>query len=112
MTGVINATDNIVVRSAVATHVFDIASLIGNVDALEEMLTFARDVLSGGRLLVHCRAGRHRAASTVACILIHLLHMTASEAIHRVHTARPISDIKWELRDYVVWASKVRISIR
>ncbi|MDO8881114.1 MAG: hypothetical protein Q7W44_10035 [Coriobacteriia bacterium] len=45
----------------------------------------------GGRVLVYCRAGRHRSVAMACCILIGL-GMTADDAMQLVVTSRPIAD--------------------
>jgi protein-tyrosine phosphatase len=45
----------------------------------------------GGRVLVHCRAGRHRSVAMAACILI-AQGMTADQAMDRVVSRRPAAD--------------------
>ena len=45
----------------------------------------------GGRVLVYCRAGRHRSVAMACCILIGT-GMTADDAMHLVITRRPIAD--------------------
>ena len=45
----------------------------------------------GGRVLVYCRAGRHRSVAMACCILIGL-GMTADEAMHVVVAGRPVAD--------------------
>ena len=45
----------------------------------------------GGRVLVYCRAGRHRSVAMACCILIGL-GMTADTAMHLVATGRPVAD--------------------
>lgn len=45
----------------------------------------------GGRVLVYCRAGRHRSVAMACCILIGL-GMTADDAMNLVVTRRPVAD--------------------
>jgi protein-tyrosine phosphatase len=45
----------------------------------------------GGRVLVHCRAGRHRSVAMASCILI-AQGMTADQAMDRVLSRRPAAD--------------------
>lgn len=45
----------------------------------------------GGRVLVYCRAGRHRSVAMACCILIGL-GMTADDAMHLVVAGRPAAD--------------------
>lgn len=45
----------------------------------------------GGRVLVYCRAGRHRSVAMACCILIGL-GMTADDAMDLVVTRRPVAD--------------------
>ena len=45
----------------------------------------------GGRVLVYCRAGRHRSVAMVSCILI-AQGMTADEAMDLVIERRPVAD--------------------
>lgn len=45
----------------------------------------------GGRVLVYCRAGRHRSVAMASCILIGV-GMTADDAMHLVVARRPIAD--------------------
>jgi hypothetical protein len=45
----------------------------------------------GGRVLVYCRAGRHRSVAMACCILIGL-GMTAEDAMHLVVERRPVAD--------------------
>lgn len=45
----------------------------------------------GGRVLVYCRAGRHRSVAMTACILI-ALGMTADEAMDTIVSRRPLAD--------------------
>lgn len=46
---------------------------------------------SGGRVLVYCRAGRHRSVAMAACILI-ARGMTADEAMDTIVAHRPYAD--------------------
>jgi hypothetical protein len=46
---------------------------------------------AGGRVLVYCRAGRHRSVAMVACILI-AQGMTAEEAMDTIVARRPVAD--------------------
>jgi protein-tyrosine phosphatase len=45
----------------------------------------------GGRVLVYCRAGRHRSVAMAACILIGQ-GMTADQAMDQVVSRRPVAD--------------------
>jgi protein-tyrosine phosphatase len=45
----------------------------------------------GERVLVHCRAGRHRSVAMAACILI-ATGMTADEAMALIVAKRPVAD--------------------
>ena len=45
----------------------------------------------GGRVLVYCRAGRHRSVAMASCILIGL-GMTAEDAMRLVIERRPVAD--------------------
>jgi len=45
----------------------------------------------GGRVLVYCRAGRHRSVAMASCILI-ARGMTADEAMDLIVTRRPYAD--------------------
>lgn len=58
----------------------------------------------GGRVLVYCRAGRHRSVAMACCILIGL-GMTAEEAMRLVVERRPVADphtphIERRIRDF------------
>jgi hypothetical protein len=46
---------------------------------------------AGGRVLVYCRAGRHRSVAMASCILI-AMGMTADEAMDTIVAHRPIAD--------------------
>jgi len=46
---------------------------------------------AGGRVLVHCFAGRHRSVAMASCILI-AQGMTADEAMNLVSERRPVAD--------------------
>jgi hypothetical protein len=46
---------------------------------------------AGGRVLVYCRAGRHRSVVMAACILV-AMGMTADEAMDTIVAHRPIAD--------------------
>jgi hypothetical protein len=46
---------------------------------------------AGGRVLVYCRAGRHRSVAMASCILI-AEGMTADEAMDHIVAHRPIAD--------------------
>lgn len=46
---------------------------------------------AGGRVLVYCRAGRHRSVAMAACILI-ARGMTADEAMDTIVARRPYAD--------------------
>lgn len=46
---------------------------------------------AGGRVLIYCRAGRHRSVATTACILI-ALGMSADKAMDLIVERRPIAD--------------------
>jgi len=46
---------------------------------------------AGGRVLVYCRAGRHRSVAMAACILI-ARGMPADEAMDLIVASRPIAD--------------------
>ena len=46
---------------------------------------------AGGRVLVYCRAGRHRSVAMASCILI-AEGMTADEAMAAIIARRPIAD--------------------
>lgn len=46
---------------------------------------------AGGRVLIYCRAGRHRSVAMAACILV-AMGMTADEAMDTIVARRPIAD--------------------
>ena len=46
---------------------------------------------AGGRVLIYCRAGRHRSVAMAACILI-ARGMTADEAMDTIVAHRPVAD--------------------
>lgn len=46
---------------------------------------------AGGRVLVYCRAGRHRSVAMASCILI-ATGMTADEAMDMIVAHRPVAD--------------------
>lgn len=46
---------------------------------------------AGGRVLVYCRAGRHRSVALTCCILI-AIGMSADEAMDLVTEKRPVAD--------------------
>jgi hypothetical protein len=46
---------------------------------------------AGGRVLIYCRAGRHRSVAMASCILI-ARGMTADEAMDTIVAHRPIAD--------------------
>jgi protein-tyrosine phosphatase len=46
---------------------------------------------NGGRVLIYCRAGRHRSVAMAACILI-AMGMTADEAMSTIIVHRPVAD--------------------
>jgi hypothetical protein len=46
---------------------------------------------AGGRVLVYCRAGRHRSVAMASCILI-ARGMTADEAMDTIVAHRPVAD--------------------
>lgn len=46
---------------------------------------------AGGRVLVYCRAGRHRSVAMASCILI-ATGMTADEAMDMIVARRPVAD--------------------
>jgi hypothetical protein len=46
---------------------------------------------AGGRVLIYCRAGRHRSVAMAACILI-ARGMTADEAMETIVVHRPVAD--------------------
>lgn len=48
-------------------------------------------IAQGGRVLVHCRAGRHRSVAMAACILI-ATGMSADEAMALIVAKRPAAD--------------------
>lgn len=48
-------------------------------------------IAEGGRVLVHCRAGRHRSVAMAACILI-ATGMPADEAMALIVSKRPVAD--------------------
>jgi hypothetical protein len=48
-------------------------------------------IRAGGRVLVYCRAGRHRSVALASCILIGL-GMTADDAMRLVVERRPVAD--------------------
>jgi len=59
---------------------------------LRKGVTTALPVLgAGGRVLVYCRAGRHRSVAMASCILI-ALGMTADEAMATIIAKRPVAD--------------------
>ncbi|NTW28853.1 MAG: dual specificity protein phosphatase family protein [Coriobacteriia bacterium] len=59
---------------------------------LREGVEAALPVLdAGGRVLVHCRAGRHRSVAMACCILI-ATGMSADDAMALVVARRPIAD--------------------
>lgn len=57
-------------------------------DGVEAAISCLAD---GGRVLVYCRAGRHRSVAMTACILI-AAGMTAEDAMERVVQRRPVAD--------------------
>lgn len=46
---------------------------------------------AGGRVLIYCRAGRHRSVAMASCILI-ARGMTADEAMDTIVSRRPVAD--------------------
>jgi protein-tyrosine phosphatase len=46
---------------------------------------------AGGRVLVYCRAGRHRSVAMASCILI-AMGMNADEAMDTIVAHRPVAD--------------------
>ncbi|MDP2234639.1 MAG: dual specificity protein phosphatase [Actinomycetota bacterium] len=46
---------------------------------------------AGGRVLVYCRAGRHRSVAMASCVLI-ATGMTADEAMEMIVARRPVAD--------------------
>ena len=46
---------------------------------------------AGGRVLIYCRAGRHRSLAMAACILI-ATGMTADDAMATIEAHRPVAD--------------------
>jgi protein-tyrosine phosphatase len=46
---------------------------------------------AGGRVLIYCRAGRHRSVAMASCILI-AMGMTADEAMATITVHRPVAD--------------------
>jgi len=46
---------------------------------------------AGGRVLIYCRAGRHRSVAMAACILI-ATGMTADNAMATIEAHRPVAD--------------------
>ncbi len=72
--------------------VFDFPLLPIPLAALQAGVSAAVPVLkTGGRVLVYCRAGRHRSVAMVACILI-AMGMTADNAMATIVAHRPVAD--------------------
>ena len=89
-------------------HVFDIEWLPWNscgISQVRAMLQFVRQY-KDGKVLFHCKAGRHRAASTAAMVLVCIGGFTAEASIDRVVTARSRynAEISGNLKDSVLWA--------
>ncbi|XP_015459946.3 protein tyrosine phosphatase domain-containing protein 1 [Astyanax mexicanus] len=66
---------------------FGVSSIVGMLDAVK-VLTFS---VEEGKVAVHCHAGLGRTGVLIACYLIYMLRITASEAIHYVRIKRPRS---------------------
>lgn len=66
---------------------FGVSSMVGMVDAVK-VLAFS---VEEGKVAVHCHAGLGRTGVLIACYLIYILRITASEAIHYVRIKRPRS---------------------
>ena len=72
--------------------VFDFPLLPIPLSVLQAGVSAAMSVLeAGGRVLVYCRAGRHRSVAMASCILI-ASGMTANEAMATIIAHRPIAD--------------------
>lgn len=72
--------------------VFDNPLIPIPLDMLQAGVSAAVPVLeAGGRVLVYCRAGRHRSVAMAACILISQ-GMTADEAMEMILARRPYAD--------------------
>jgi protein-tyrosine phosphatase len=72
--------------------VFDNPLLPIPLSALRRGVEAALPVMdAGGRVLVYCRAGRHRSVAMAACILI-ARGMTADEAMDTIVARRPYAD--------------------
>lgn len=58
-------------------------------DEMVHALRWVRDAIEGGgHVLIHCIAGRHR-TGTMGAALCHLLGLSRSETLLRMHTTRP-----------------------
>ncbi|XP_072551629.1 protein tyrosine phosphatase domain-containing protein 1 [Salminus brasiliensis] len=66
---------------------FGVSSMVGMLDAVK-VLAFS---VEEGKVAVHCHAGLGRTGVLIACYLIYILRITASEAIHYVRIKRPRS---------------------
>ena len=77
---------------------------------LKELLEFVccqlrnRDSGHEPKLLIHCLAGRRRAGTVSALVLMHVHGLSMHEAIHHVQSLRPLSDISRDNLDWLKWA--------
>ncbi len=96
------APDHHVACGRTPTMVFDVARLESSPEGLvllKELLSFASEHLNSGRgIMMHCLAGRHRAASSMAILLLISSKMPAWEAIRCVERHRMEANIYGKLR--------------
>ena len=89
-------------------HKFDVSRLQQTkygLSLVHELVQFVRHHAVSGPILFHCKAGRHRAAASMAMLLIVAFNISADEAIHIVETSRPEADIRGSLRNKVRWVA-------
>ena len=106
--GIVCAAPNWRVRNArMPYYIFDIASIVhysraDQLHEIQQLILFVGTHLLDGSVLLHCRAGHHRAASTMACILLACNeHICGFDAIRQVERTRPGARINRELRSFV-----------
>lgn len=71
-------------------------------DVLTGVHFIQRIVDGGGKVYVHCKAGRGRSATVVACWLIRHLGMTARQAQQKLLECRPHVNSRLHLRPVVI----------
>ena len=100
-TRVINSTDNVPQMSNLPTKRFNPESF--TIPELDELIRFCK----GHSVLIHCRAGRHRAATTAACILTRQ-GRSAKSAVDQIHRYRHNAHIDKKLYSIVKWVEDMQ----